>query len=83
MVPPVLSNLSLTADGLAFDIPVNCVPYAVYGAAALNASEPAGWLGSNIADQCTVEVAETHRRVTVPLTLGPRQIIWLSVLGAN
>ena len=28
VVPPVLSNLSLTADGLAFDIPVNCVPYA-------------------------------------------------------
>lgn len=83
VVPPVLSNLSLTADGLAFDIPVNCAPYAVYGAAELNASEPAGWQGSNIADQCTVEVAETHRRVTVPLTLGPRQIIWLSVLGAN
>jgi hypothetical protein len=83
VVPPVLSNLALVAGGLVFEIPTNITDYTVHGAAGLSVSEPSRWQGSNIADQCTVELAETHRRITVPMTFGPSQIIWLSVPGTN
>ncbi len=83
VTPPMLSNLALAAGGLVFDIPTNITEYAVYGADRLAASEPFQWEGSNIAAHCTVELAETHRRITVPMTFGPRQIIWLTVPGSN
>jgi hypothetical protein len=83
VVPPVLSNLAMAAGGLVFEIPTNITEYTVHGATGLSASEPFRWQGSNIADHCTVELAETHRRITVPMTFGPSQIIWLSVPGTN
>jgi len=66
-----------------FEIPTNITEFAVYGAAALATSNPLQWEGSNIAAHCTVELAETHRRITVPMTFGPRQIIWLTVPGTH
>ena len=81
--PPRMTNLGLSGGGLVFEIPTNITEYTVHGAAGLGVENPLQWAGSNIAEHCTVELAETHRRITVPMTFGPRQIIWLTVPGSN
>lgn len=81
--PPMLSNLSIAGGGLVFEIPTNITDYTVHGAAGLGEGPASGWAGSSIVDQCTTELAENHTRITVPMTLGSRQIIWLSVPAAD
>lgn len=81
--PPTLTNLTISAAGIAFEIPTNLTGYTVYGAAGLDGGDPAGWAGSSIVDQCTMELADNHTRITVPTTIGRQQMIWLSVPGTN
>ncbi len=80
--PPKLDNLISTEGGLVFEIPTNYTDYTIYGAAALQSGAPA-WAGSNIGDRCSVELASNLWRITVPTTLGQRQMIWLSIPGGN
>lgn len=81
--PPRLANVGLAPGGIVFEIPTNVTDYTVYGAAGLDAGEPFRWAGSSIVDQCSAELAGNKTRITVPTTLGPQQIIWLSVPGTN
>jgi hypothetical protein len=67
---------------LVFEIPTNYTDYTIYGAAELQSGAPA-WAGSNIGDRCSVELASNLWRITVPTTLGQRQMIWLSIPGGN
>ena len=81
--PPTLSNLAVSGAGIAFEIPTNVAEYTVYGASELAGGTPGGWAGSSIVDQCTSELAGNQLRITVPTTLGRRQMIWLAVPGTN
>lgn len=81
--PPTLANLGLSAAGIVFEIPTNVADYTVHGAAGLSAGTPQAWAGSSIVDQCTAELVGNSRRITVPTTFGPKQIIWLTIPGTN
>ncbi|MDY0149680.1 MAG: hypothetical protein RBT03_06310 [Kiritimatiellia bacterium] len=80
--PPTLSNLGHSASAIVFEIPTNYTDYTVHGAEGLSAGT-AGWAGSSIVDQCTTELAGNNTRITVPTTFGPKQMIWLSIPGAE
>jgi hypothetical protein len=80
--PPILSNLGHSPVAIVFDIPTNYTEYTVYGASGLRSNE-ASWAGSSIVDQCTAELADNKTRITVPAIFGPKQIIWLSIPGAD
>lgn len=80
--PPTLSNLGHSPSAIVFEIPTNYTHYTVHGAEGLGAGT-AAWAGSSIVDQCTTELAGNNTRITVPTTLGPKQMIWLSIPGAD
>ncbi len=82
ITPPTLTNLSLSTNGIVFEISTNITEYTVYGAAGLRSNE-AVWAGSSIWDQCSTELAGNNIRITVPTTFGVKQMIWLSVPGTN
>lgn len=79
--PPALTNLTLSADALAFDLPLEATNFVVYGASSLD-SESRSWSGSNINAHCTISTDETIR-VSVPTTLADFQIIWMSLPVAS
>jgi len=81
--PPTLMNLTHSTSGLVFEISTNYTDYTVYGASSLDAVELTRWAGSDILDQCTTNLAGNNIRITVPTTLGPKQMVWLSIPGVD
>ena len=81
--PPTLTNLTHSTSSLVFEISTNYADYNVYGASELDTGEPPRWAGSSIVDQCSAELAGNNLRITVPTTIGQKQIIWLTVPGTN
>ncbi len=83
--PPVeslaLLNLTTEDGALVFEIATESTNYIIYGAAELQLDAPT-WAGSNINDHCRMELASNLTRITVPTTLGQRQMIWLTTPGA-
>ena len=81
--PPTLTNLTHSTSSLVFEISTNYADYNVYGASELDTGEPPRWAGSSIVEQCSAELAGNNLRITVPTTIGQKQIIWLTVPGTD